>query len=165
MLTVVKQNEPGDEKENEGKVTNSDSNFGDYQCVFRQADDSLYILLKNKKSKRAFTSTFTKSTLIEMDLKQSIDKVINLLEAARSGVRKKELTFTIGFGGANNNKKVPFDKLSTSYSKGCALFICVTIDNPYMESEYVFKLLEQSCVMLCVSHTHFVLDQTKHRTQ
>ena len=78
--------------------------------------------MKDRKSKRAFTNTFSKSTLNEMDLKQSIDKVIKMLETAKSG-SASELKFEIRFGDAENTKKVSADKLSKSYEKGNALYI------------------------------------------
>eukprot|EP01083_Nonionella_stella_P003490 10028_1 len=133
--------EPGDEKE--GTIDEqSVALFGDYRCVFRAAADSLYIMMKNVKTKRSFHNTFSKSTLNEMELKQSIDRVVNLLKEAKSGT-KSELTFKIAFGDADSDKKVQFDKLSNDWNKGNALFILVAIDNTYFAAEYVFKLLEQ----------------------
>eukprot|EP01083_Nonionella_stella_P291234 991076_1 len=133
--------EPGDEKE--GTIDEqSVALFGDYRCVFRAAADSLYIMMKNVKTKRSFHNTFSKSTLNEMELKQSIDRVVNLLKEAKSGT-KSELTFKIAFGDADSDKKVQFDKLSNDWNNGSALFILVAIDNTYFAAEYVFKLLEQ----------------------
>jgi len=150
--------QPGDdEKRNEGNDLQN-TPFGDYKCVFRPADDALFIMMKNSKTKRAFTSTFSRSKLLEMDLKQPIDKIVNLLLDAKSG-KKSELTFKIGFGNADGETKgamksqqnkpqnvapaISFDQLSKSYLKGTALYIFVNIDNDYFSAEYVFKLLEQ----------------------
>mmetsp|Transcript_60039 Transcript_60039/g.54039 ORF Transcript_60039/g.54039 Transcript_60039/m.54039 type:complete len:300 (-) Transcript_60039:132-1031(-) len=147
--------QPGDDqKGNEG----NDTQFGDYRCVFRPTDDALFIMMKNSKTKRTFENTFSKSTLLEMDLKQPIDKVVNLLLDAKSG-KTEELSFKIGFGDAEGETKgsmnksqqcqpevsqqVSFDKLSKSYLKGSALYIFVNMDNNYFSAEYVFKLLEQ----------------------
>jgi len=149
--------QPGDDqKGNEG----NDTQFGDYRCVFRPTDDALFIMMKNSKTKRTFENTFSKSTLLEMDLKQPIDKVVNLLLDAKSG-KTDELSFKIGFGdaegetkGSTDNDKsqqsqpqvsepISFDKLSKSYLKGSALYIFVNMDNNYFSAEYVFKLLEQ----------------------
>ncbi len=65
-----------------------------------------------------------------MDLKQSIDKVINMLEAARSG-SASELKFEIRFGDAENTKKVSADQLSKTYEKGNALYIFVSMEHSY----------------------------------
>eukprot|EP01084_Bolivina_argentea_P190233 326969_1 len=135
--------QPGDEKEDEGKQIDIDATkFGKYRCVFRAINDSLFIMMKDTKTKRAFSNTFSKSTLLEMNLNQSMDKIMNLLNEARAG-SKSELTFKIGFGSAENNKKVSFNQLSKSYVQGHALCIYVAIDNSYFAAEYIFKLLEQ----------------------
>ena len=119
----------------------------DYKCVFRKSDDSIYIMLKDTKSKRAFSNTFSKSTLLEMDLKSSIDEIINLLKTAKSG-SDSSLTFQVAFGDAENTKTVSIDKLSLSYIKGYAAYIIISIKMSWMltGSEYYFKLLEQSYV-------------------
>eukprot|EP01083_Nonionella_stella_P297019 1008896_1 len=135
--------QPGDEKENEGCCIDAKaSKFGNYRCVFRRADESLYMMMKNSKTKRAFGNTFSKSQLMEMELKQSINKIVNLLEEAQSG-SKSELTFKMAFGNAENNKKVTFKQLSKSYAKGDALYIFVAIENSYFGAEYIFKLFEK----------------------
>eukprot|EP01083_Nonionella_stella_P193144 713655_1 len=107
----------GDDEKKEGKIDEQSSIFADYRCVFRAAGDSLYMMIKNVKTKRSFHNTFSKKMLNEMELKQSIDKVINLLNEAKSGT-KSELAFKIAFGDANNDKNVLFDKLSKDYSTG-----------------------------------------------
>eukprot|EP01084_Bolivina_argentea_P139904 246062_1 len=132
----------GDDEKKEGKIDEQSSIFADYRCVFRAAGDSLYMMMKNVKTKRSFHNTFSKKMLNEMELKQSIDKVINLLNEAKSGT-KSELAFKIAFGDANNDKNVSFDKLSKDYSTGNALFIFVAIEHSYFTAKYVFKLLEQ----------------------
>eukprot|EP00483_Globobulimina_turgida_P005320 UN05330 len=155
----------GDEKE--GKYMDEDSSvFGEYRCVFRGTADSLYIMMKNVKTKRTFNNTFSKTTLNEMDLKQSIDKVVNLLNEAKT-CKKSELSFKIAFGDADNDKKVPFGKLSQNWSSGNALFVFVAIDNSYFAAEYVFKLLEQKRSETDILHDIIVdmqhgIDQLKH---
>eukprot|EP01083_Nonionella_stella_P257927 882301_1 len=137
--------QPGDEKyeANEGTVDQNASKYGNYRCVFRPADaDSLYLMMKDCKSKRAFSQTFSKSTLFEMKLAQPIDKVINLLEEAMSG-ESTGLKFKIAFGDAENTKTPEFGKLSTRYVQGYALYILVSIDHSYFGADYSFKLLEQ----------------------
>eukprot|EP01083_Nonionella_stella_P257926 882297_1 len=137
--------QPGDEKyeANEGTVDQNASKYGNYRCVFRPADaDSLYLMMKDCKSKRAFSQTFSKSTLFEMKLAQPIDKVINLLEEAMSG-ESTGLKFKIAFGDAENTKTPEFGKLSTTYVQGYALYIMVSIDHSYFGADYSFKLLEQ----------------------
>eukprot|EP01083_Nonionella_stella_P142845 442722_1 len=137
--------QPGDEKyeANEGTVDQNASKYGNYRCVFRPADaDSLYLMMKDCKSKRAFSQTFSKSTLFEMKLAQPIDKVINLLQEAISG-ESTGLKFKIAFGDAENTKTPEFGKLSTRYVQGYALYILVSIDHSYFGANYTFKLLEQ----------------------
>eukprot|EP01083_Nonionella_stella_P072814 196443_1 len=137
--------QPGDEKyeANEGTVDQNASKYGNYRCVFRPADaDSLYLMMKDCKSKRAFSQTFSKSTLYEMKLAQPIDKVINLLQEAISG-ESTGLKFKIAFGDAENTKTPEFGKLSTRYVQGYALYILVSIDHSYFGADYSFKLLEQ----------------------
>ena len=123
------------------------SDYGTYKCVFRKTDDSIYIMLKDTKTKRTFSNTFSKSTLSEMHLTQTIDEIINLLEAARSG-SDSTLTFKIAFGDAENNKTVSINNLSKSYVKGYALYIGITVKMSWMNTEYNFKLLEQSYVSI-----------------
>mmetsp|Transcript_22682 Transcript_22682/g.36414 ORF Transcript_22682/g.36414 Transcript_22682/m.36414 type:complete len:286 (+) Transcript_22682:60-917(+) len=130
--------QPGDEKQKEGDTP---QHLNEYRCVFRESADSLYILLKNSKTKRAFTNTFTKSTLKEMDLKQPIKKIISLLEESYRG--KPELSFKVAFGDAENTKQQIFANLYKDYAKGYALYIFVGIDNSYFSAQYAFKLLEQ----------------------
>eukprot|EP01084_Bolivina_argentea_P139903 246061_1 len=131
--------EPGTEGDDEKKTS---SEYGVYQCVFRKAGDSLYLMMKDRKSKRTFSNTFSKSTLMDMDLKQSIDKIINMLETAKSG-SQSQLKFQIRFGDAENTKKVSSNQLSKSYQKGYALYVFVSIDQSWFSAEYSFKLLEQ----------------------
>eukprot|EP01084_Bolivina_argentea_P024273 45247_1 len=131
--------QPGNEGNDDEKEV---SQYGIYQCVFRQASDSLYIMMKDRKTKRSFTNTFSKSTLVEMDLKQSMDKVVKMLETAKSG-SASELKFEIRFGDAENTKKTSADKLSKSYEKGNALYMFVSLEHSYFSAEYQFKLLEQ----------------------
>ena len=134
--------QPGTEGDDDEKKI---SEYGTYQCVFRQASESLYILMKNKKTKRSFTNTFSKSTLVEMDLKQPIGDIVKMLETAKSG-SASELKFEIRFGDAENTKTVSADKLS--YEKGKALYIFISMKLSYFSAEYQFKLLEQSYVTL-----------------
>ncbi len=150
MAHILQPGTEGDD-DDEKKV----SEHGAYQCVFRQSSDSLYVMMKNRKTKRSFTNTFSKSTLVEMDLKQSIDKVINLLEAARSG-SASELKFEIRFGDAENTKKVSAGQLSKTYEKGNALYIFVSMEHSYFSAEYQFKLLEQSYVTTCCEFMCFM---------
>ncbi len=116
--------------------------------------------MKHVKSKRTFTNTFSKSKLVEMGLKQSVEKVTNLLrdsKAAMSADTKQDLSFLIGFGDAENDKSVQFNQLSKeyAYSKGCALYVLVSIENSYYSAEYTFKLLEQGYVLYFFSQlTH-----------
>ena len=141
--------QPGNDN-NEGKDDEKEASaYNNYQCVFRQADDSLYIMIKDTKSKRAFSNTFSKSTLMEMHLRESIDEIINLLKTAKSGT-DSSLTFQIAFGDAENTKTVSIDKLSKSYVKGCAAYIVVSIRMSWMSkaADYSFKLLEQSYVII-----------------
>ena len=125
----------GDEKD--------DETFADYKCTFRaDKDDSLYMCLKGSKSKRTFTNTFSKSTLLEMELKQSVEKIVNLLNEAKSG-KKEELQFKVGYGDKESTKGVSHDTLSKDYVKGYALYAFVIIDSSYFNAEYTFKLIEQ----------------------
>ena len=119
------------------------SEYDSYQCIFRKATDSLYIMMKDRKTKRSFTNTFSKSTLLDMELKQSVDKVINLLETAKSG-SNADLKFEIRYGDAENIKKLSMDQLSESYEKGDALYAFVCIEQSWFSAEYQFKLFEQS---------------------
>eukprot|EP00484_Ammonia_sp_Unknown_P028343 CAMPEP_0197029466 /NCGR_PEP_ID=MMETSP1384-20130603/8903_1 /TAXON_ID=29189 /ORGANISM="Ammonia sp." /LENGTH=282 /DNA_ID=CAMNT_0042458633 /DNA_START=12 /DNA_END=860 /DNA_ORIENTATION=+ len=130
--------QPGDEKQDEGQG----DQYENYRCVFRESGDSLYAMLKDTKSKRTFTNTFSKSTLIEMGLNQPLSKVINLLTEAKSGT-KPGLSFKVAFGDAKNEKPVTLDKLSTSYEQGHALYVFVTMDYSFFYAEHQFKLLEQ----------------------
>ncbi len=135
--------QPGNEGNDDEKTS---SKYDDYQYVFRKSSDSLYIMMKNKKSKRAFSNTFSRSTLTEMDLKQSIEMIVNLLETAKSG-SQTGVKLELRFGDAENIKKVSMDQLSKSYEKGNALYAFVTIEQSWFSAEYQFKLLEQSSVL------------------
>ena len=139
MAQPLQTGNEGDDDEK--KVTK----YGTYQCVFRQSSDSLYIMMKNRKTKRTFTNTFSQSTLVEMHLTQSIDKVAKMLETAGSG-SASELKFDIRFGDAENTKRLSADKLSKSYEKGNALYIFMSMETSYFFAEYQFKLLEKSYV-------------------
>mmetsp|Transcript_60038 Transcript_60038/g.54038 ORF Transcript_60038/g.54038 Transcript_60038/m.54038 type:complete len:288 (-) Transcript_60038:32-895(-) len=134
--------QPGDEKENEGNILDGAEVFGEWRCVFRPANDSLYIMMKNVKSKRAFSNTFSKSTLDEMGFKQSTDKISKLLFEAKAG-KKEELSFEVAYADKETTKAPSFDSLSRSYVKGYALFMQVAIDSSYFSADYTFKLLEQ----------------------
>ena len=137
------QVQPGNDKSNEcGMDGETISKYGNYRCVFRQASDSLYVLMKNTKTKRAFTNTFSKATLTEMDWKGSIDKMVKLLEEACAR-EKHDLTFKVAFGDSENNNPVSYDALSRSYMKGHALYVFVAIEGSYLSAQYAFKLLEQ----------------------
>ena len=132
----------GDDEKGIDTMDGVKSNFGDWRCVFAPASDSLYMMMKNSKSKRAFINTFSKSTLLEMELKQSVEKIVNLLLEAKSG-KKEELTFKVAYGDKENSNKVSYDTLSKDYVKGYALYVFVIIDSSYFNAEYTFKLLEQ----------------------
>eukprot|EP01083_Nonionella_stella_P278208 946022_1 len=137
---MAQQLQPGTEGDDDEKKSLSE--YGVYQCVFRKAGDSLYLMMKDKKSKRSFSGTFSKSSLTDMDLKQSVDKIIVLLETAKTG-EKSELKFEIRFGDVENNKKMSPDQLSKSYEKGYCLYIFITIEQAWFTAQYDFKLLEQ----------------------
>eukprot|EP01083_Nonionella_stella_P132252 402023_1 len=137
---MAQQLQPGTEGDEDEKMMSSQ--YGTYQCVFRKASDSLYLMMKDRKSKRSFTNTFSKSTLIEMDLKQPIDKIINMLETAKSG-STSELKFELRFTKAENDKKVSMDQMAKTYEKGDALFVIVSVNQSWFAAQYQFKLLEQ----------------------
>jgi len=141
------QTQPGDEKSssNEGDVfldEESFSKYGNYRCVFRQASDSLYVLMKNTKTKRSFTNTFSKAALAEMDWKGDIEKMVNLLEEARGG-KNDDVVFKVAFGDAENDKPVSFSTLSKAYMKGCAMYVFVAMEYSYFSAQYLLKLPEQ----------------------
>eukprot|EP01083_Nonionella_stella_P164962 547634_1 len=137
---MAQQLQPGTEGDEDEKMMSSQ--YGTYQCVFRKASDSLYLMMKDRKSKRSFTNTFSKSTLIEMDLKQPIDKIINMLETAKSG-STSELKFELRFTKAENDKKVSMDQMAKTYEKGDVLFVIVSVNQSWFAAQYQFKLLEQ----------------------
>ena len=144
--------QPGSNEE--GKDDEKETSTCDYKCVFRKADDSIYIMVKDTKSKRAFSNTFSKSALLAMDLKQqSIDEIITMLEAAKSG-SDSSLKFQIVFGDAENTKNVSIDKLSKSYVKGYAAYIIISIQMKWLNADYNFKLLEQSYVNINLFYNH-----------
>mmetsp|Transcript_67178 Transcript_67178/g.60304 ORF Transcript_67178/g.60304 Transcript_67178/m.60304 type:complete len:272 (+) Transcript_67178:44-859(+) len=130
--------QPGSQTNEEAKQS-----VGDYKGVFRQASDSLYLMMRNTKTKRCFNNTFSKKTLIEgKDIKQPISELVNLLTIAKSG-QKAGFTFDIRFGDAENIKNVSMNELSQSYKKGDALYIFLSAKLDYFSAEYQFKLLEQ----------------------
>ena len=130
-------------KEEKSDIDDLDEgNYGDYRCTFRpDKDDSLYICIKGSKSKRTFTNTFSKSTLLEMGLKQSVQKIVALLFEAKSG-KKEDLEFKIAFGD-KETEKPSVDVLPRHYVKGYAMYLFVIIDSSYFTATYTFKLIEQ----------------------
>ena len=100
-------------------------------------------MMKNRKSKRTFSNTFSRSTLTEMELKQSIDMIANMLETAKNS-SQTGVKLELRFGDAENTKKVSMDQLSKSYEKGNALYAFVCIEQSWLSAEYQFKLFEQS---------------------
>eukprot|EP01084_Bolivina_argentea_P217728 369605_1 len=131
---MAQQTEGNDEK----KSLEHDS----YKLVFREANDSLYLMMTERKLKRSFHNTFSKSTLNDMELKQSIAQICNLFNTALSG-KRSEIKLKIRFGNAENNKKMSSDQLSKLYSKGCVLYIFICIEESWFTAEYSFKLLEK----------------------
>eukprot|EP01083_Nonionella_stella_P140144 429100_1 len=141
---MARQLQPGVEGDDDEKKMSAQ--YGTYQCVFRKASDSLYLMMKDRKSKRSFANTFSKSTLIEMHLRQPIDKIINMLETAKSG-STSELKFELRFTKAENDKNVSMDQMAKTYEKGDALFLIVSVNQSWFAALYQFKLLEQRYVI------------------
>eukprot|EP01084_Bolivina_argentea_P001007 1855_1 len=130
--------------EAEGKEETKESTnvkYCDYQTTFKAMDDSLYIMIKNKKTKRSFSKIFSKSELIAMHFRQSVDKIVNLIRVARSASNKKWI-FEIRFGSSDNDK-VSKNNLNCDYNKGDAMFMIIAINEDWFSDEYMFKLPEQ----------------------
>jgi len=157
--------EPGDDEKKaiEGSDDDEYTKFGKYRCVYRETSNSLFVMIKDTKSKRSFANTFSKSSLKKMDWRGSIEKMINFLKEAQQG-KKEELSFKIAFGpsasgsqqghvvvtddGADGNetessKVVSFGKLRKSYADGHAMYVLAAIETSYFGAEYLFELLEQ----------------------
>ena len=99
-----KLNEPGNL--DEGKDCDDEkeyTTYGVYRCIIRQINNSIYFEMKNTKNKRVFSATYDRKTLKSMNLKQSMDKIINLINAAKSG-SQSELKFNISFGNDQNTQ-------------------------------------------------------------
>ena len=112
-----------------------------YKHIFRESGDSLYLMMKDKQSRRCFSNTFSKSALVDMNIHQPIEEILNLLQIAKSG--QSGFTFEVRYGDAENIKKVAIDKLSKSYETGMALYIFVSVKQSYFSAQYQFKLLQQ----------------------
>ena len=137
-----------------------------YNFTICAVKNSLYLVVKYKKTKRSFHSTFSQSTLIEMGLSQSIEQIVNLFETAKAG-KKTAIELQVRYGNVENVKKVPIDKFATKYSKGSAMYIFILIRESWLIKDYCFKLIEQrlasvhsSKSMGCVINVH----NTNHRT-
>ena len=169
--------EPGNLDEGKESDSKEYTVYGVYRCIFKQINNSLYLEMKNTKNKRVFSSKFHRKSLINMNLKQSISKIISMLNAAKSGTQS-ELKFTISFGniqntqknnqndkfiddeeeeedGSNINQIMETPQLSKHYQKGDSMYLTVSIEKAFFDPEqYIFKLIEQSYVtfvcMFCV---------------
>eukprot|EP01084_Bolivina_argentea_P063998 116739_1 len=113
------------QKEDEKEGVNNDISLriNDLNVVLRQSDDSIYMSIKNKKSKRVFSQTFSKSTLQEMQLYQPIPQIIKMISAAQDN-NIKQLELKIGYINTEKINKVNINNIQNNYTKGdCLCFI------------------------------------------
>ena len=125
--------------------------YPSYRFRIEDLSDALYLEIKNKRTKRVFSNTFSKSTLESMKLNGSIQKIIHMINSAKSGKHNQfHFKFDLLFGDVENDK-ITIDNMTKSYSKGSCMFMVISVDEFFMSGLWKFKLLEKSYVMfICV---------------
>ena len=142
--------EPGMDND-EGKETESSSLYPLHKFKIMDLSESLYIEIQNKKTKRVYSNSFSKSTLEDMKLNGSITKIIHMIHCAKAGKHDKfQFKFELLFGDPESDK-MSINKMSKSYSRGCCMFMIISIDEFFMSGVWPFKLLEKSCVIHLIS--------------
>ena len=137
--------QPGNAEGNKAESTSS--LYPSYRFRIEDLSDTLYIEIQNKKTKRVFSNSFSKSTLESMKLTGLVTKIIHMINSAKSGKHDKySFKFEILFGDAENDK-VSVDQMNKSYSKGSAMFMVISVDEFFISGVFPFKLLEKSYVI------------------
>eukprot|EP01084_Bolivina_argentea_P186918 322088_1 len=126
------------------KETESSPLYPLHRFRIREESKSLYIEIQNKKTKRVFSNTFSKSTLESMKLHGSIQKIIQMINSAKSGKSDKlQFKFELLFSDPKNDK-ISINNMSKSYSKGRnCMHMVISVDEFFMSGVWPFKLLEQ----------------------
>jgi hypothetical protein len=143
------QIQPGNNEETdaEGKyeedTRSGNEKYSEYEFDFK-GSDALCMAVKGKQSKRLFNGRFSKQELSAMMLTQSVPEIINIIKMARSGDTSKQslkCDFKIGFSPEEGTATV--DQMEEVFSRGDAMYIVVSIREPFWNRDYVFKLEEQ----------------------
>eukprot|EP00484_Ammonia_sp_Unknown_P022574 CAMPEP_0197022066 /NCGR_PEP_ID=MMETSP1384-20130603/2973_1 /TAXON_ID=29189 /ORGANISM="Ammonia sp." /LENGTH=296 /DNA_ID=CAMNT_0042450031 /DNA_START=88 /DNA_END=975 /DNA_ORIENTATION=+ len=144
------QMQPGDANEGKyddetGSTPVGNEKYGEYEFEFTGSGDSLFVAVKSKKSKRLFNGKFSKQELSAMKLTQSVPEIINIIKMARAGGcnggQSLKCEFKIAFSAEEGSASV--EEMAESFSRGDAMYIVVSIREPFWNCDYVFKLEEQ----------------------
>jgi hypothetical protein len=114
--------------------------LGEHEFEFR-GSDSLCICVKNRLSHRLFIGKFSKQTLLEMRLTQSVPEIISIIGMAINKSKKLKCEFKIAF--SSKNETISPEQMSEKFQRGDALYMIVMIREPFWKDTFLFKCDEQ----------------------
>ena len=130
--------------EDEGKEYDTSPLYPNLKFKIRDKSNVLHITIRDTKTKKIFSNTFTKSTIQSMQFHGSISKLIQMINTAKSGnCDKYQIKFEILYDNPKNNK-VNIKSMSKSYKNGYCMYMVIELDEMIMSGVWPFKLFEQS---------------------